>query len=151
MSEIRSPRLASSIRAVATAGLGRLPEKPFFIVEMISLYCCVVRAMVRLFNRIHLTFVAKIRHFSLENTTLCVFIPKTIENTGFYPSYFSKNTSKRNDHPSEQRCAASGGWSAFVQSSWLRWKISSARLAAVRNPRSNSIRPCCASNCWLFS
>lgn len=72
MSEIRNPRFASSIRAVATAGLGRLPVNPLFMVEMISLYCCVVRATVRLFNAVHLTFCGQNTTFRpWKYDTLC--------------------------------------------------------------------------------
>ena len=49
MSLIRKPRFPSSTRAVAIRSFGRQPQKPSFMVVMISLYCSVVSAVVFLF------------------------------------------------------------------------------------------------------
>ena len=49
ISLIRSPRFASSTSAVAIRSFGRQPQKPSFIVVIISMYCSVVRAVVFLF------------------------------------------------------------------------------------------------------
>ena len=49
ISLIRKPRLPSKTSAVAIRSLGRQPQKPSFIVCMISLYCSVVSATVFLF------------------------------------------------------------------------------------------------------
>ena len=54
--------------AVAARGFGRHPVKPCFMVEMISLYCSVVRATVRLFI-LHLQSSLKYESSSWEIRT----------------------------------------------------------------------------------
>jgi len=86
MSEIRRPRLASSMRAVAIRLLGLLPEKPSRIVVMISLYCSRVSATVVLFKVTPPMWMKS--SFYLAGEFVFRDIPrKSLGNTGFLCSY----------------------------------------------------------------
>lgn len=60
---------------------------------MISLYCSVVNATVRLFKLSHLLLTLKIRHFACENTTFSIVRHEFLGIVDFWSSYFYTNTS----------------------------------------------------------